>query len=235
MKWNKYSPSTTRQRKQTHEQMRDKQKVKQTAGLYSWPLPTLLVPNYTQSLPSSQMNCPSKFIFKNVFISVFSALCSFSFYSSTCASPLFFTAQHINSVVALLLLHKDRWLPALSIPSIYLNFLSFSHHAAHHPSLAYKFLYSVRSRSFIQAFSFQNNPCSQRHQSNTSAAYIPLLQIQRCTLWVPSRQTTLDESSPLLASVFSNVSSRVYAFLSPKYNIFYVCNKEFSWNASIRF
>lgn len=39
-----------------------------------------------------------------------------------------------------------------------------------------------------------------------TAAYIPLLQRERYTLWVSSRQTTLDEFSSLLASVFSNVS-----------------------------
>lgn len=150
MRWNKYRSSTTRQteRKHTHEKMQDKEKIKQTAGLYPWPLPTVLVPTSTQKLHSNQISCCSKLIFKRIFISVFSALGSFSFLSFSCTSPLFFIAQHINSVAGPLLLHKDRWLPALSLPSIYLNFLSFSHHAhhaAHHSSLSYTFLYSVRS------------------------------------------------------------------------------------------
>lgn len=117
MKWNKYRSSTTRQaeRKHTHEQMQDKEKVKRTAGLYFWPLPTTLVPTSTQNLPSSQMNCPCKFIFKHIFISVSSALCSFFFYSFSCASPLFFIAQCINPVAGPFLLHKDRWLSALSL------------------------------------------------------------------------------------------------------------------------
>lgn len=64
-----------KERKHTHEQMQDKQKVKQTAGLYSWPLPTLLVPTSTQNLPSSQMSCLSS-LFPKMFSPLSFLLCA---------------------------------------------------------------------------------------------------------------------------------------------------------------